>query len=928
MKDYLSIRGARENNLRNISLKIPKNQLVVITGVSGSGKSSLLFDTIYAEGRRRYLEYLSPKARLSLKKAPKPHVDSIEGISPTLILQESPKFLHPLATVATQTDLWDFLSLLWASIGEQYSPKSGERLIRYTRQEIVQEILSKYPHKAKIQLLSPIALKSFTLQEMVVRLERLGFIRLKILGEDYVSGDPIPEVETQEIDVVVDRIEIKEGIRERLSQSIETCLNLSQGILKVQEGEKIDFFSEIYVSPETGETFLPLTPSDFNFFSNKGACPVCQGKGILLEVSLSLLLKNEEKTLEEVMDEIIQYLSPNERNWVLTVFKVWKEGLKIDRNKPIKELETKILVEWLDGGKVPLETTFPFEGEIRALQTTWKGVKNILRSHLADLKSKSAHFLVPIPCPECHGGRLKAQAEYVLMHGISLPDFAKFTIQEAINLIKIWNFSGKEKKIQEEIVPDIVSRLDTLRKVGLGYLGLDRPLYTLSEGELKRVQLASLIGATLTGLIYALDEPSLGLHPQDTEALIKAMQELKNLGNSVYVVEHSKMIIEEADYLIEIGPEAGSKGGKITFQGELAEALQSSNCITAKFLRGEYQLPLFKKKKKFKKKLSILKASLHNLKDISLDIPLHALVGLAGVSGSGKSTLAIDILGEELSLWLKSHVPPLRLHGFQSIHALNLIQQRAPGISRRSLPATFIGILGEIRYLFSETKLAKARGYSSSYFSLNKRGGRCEVCEGLGKLKIPLSFLPDLEMECDSCYGKRFHEEALQIYWGEYNFSDVLNLSFEVARKIFKNQPLIANKLELVDELGMGYLKLGQDFNTLSNGEIQRLKLIKDLNKKSEGHTLYILDEPSSGLHISDLEKLLKIFYRLIEKGHSVLIIEHHLDLLQSCEWIIEMGPEGGPKGGNIIFEGSFEKLLEQDTPTAKALKKYYLKIV
>lgn len=801
-ESFLILKGCRQNNLKNLSLEIPKNKIIVITGVSGSGKSSLAFDTIFSEGQRRYLEYLSPQARALIKQMPKPELDFVEGLSPTLAIGQGKQRLYPQGTIATYTDIYDFLALLYANIGQQHSPATGKRLIRHTRQEIVDLILKEYPLSSKLQLLAPLKFNEDEFLPLLQRLQQMGFVRLSIDGKEWSFGDALPELTSiKHIEVIVDRIEIKEGIRERLSSSIETILDLSHGILKIQEGKQgeVRYFTEIYVCPESGLAFPPLKPADFNFNSIHGACPRCHGKGLI------------------------------------------EEG---------------------------------------------------------------------ILCPVCQGARLKPESLACLIDKMNIQQLCSLTVSQFLEKIASWRFEEKEQIIANEIIPAIKNRLLFLEQVGLGYLELNRAGHTLSDGEIQRIHLASQIGVKLSGILYILDEPTLGLHRQDIAHFQKVIQELKALGNTLIIVEHEKSMIKMAEQVIEIGPQAGVKGGYITFQGSYNELLKS-NTATANWLNGTISLPKVHKRKIGKEKLELQHVSLHNIKDLSVKIPLNCLVGFCGVSGSGKSTLALEIISQELP----------NLKGAEGIKRLVTSQHLHEKISPKSIPATYVELMTPLRQLFAETRLAKARGYTASRFSLNKKGGRCEACEGIGQIRVSMRFMPDIFVPCEVCGGLRYNYETLQVHWEGQNMAQVLSMTVEEAYTFFKNIPMLSKTLFLMKELGLDYLTLGQTFNTLSSGEIQRLRLVADLAAKTTVPTLYILDEPSAGLHFQDIVKLVAILHRLVDEGHSVFVIEHHIDILKQTDWLIELGPGGGPQGGKIIFEGPPTKIFQAGTPTGKVFQ-------
>ncbi|WP_068470164.1 excinuclease ABC subunit UvrA [Candidatus Protochlamydia phocaeensis] len=924
-RDFIYLQGCRQHNLKNIALKIPKQAITVITGVSGSGKSSLAFDTLFAEGQRRYLEYLSLQARVWIKQMAKPQVDLIEGLSPTLAIGQGRQELYPLGILATYTDIYDFLTLLYTGIGEQHSPATGKRLIRYTRQEIIDLILKEYPAGMRLQLLAPVKLQKETFHQAVTRLQQMGFIRLRIEGQDWVSEDPLPSLEeVSQLEVIVDRIEIKEGIRDRLAHSIETAMDLSQGILKVQEGRegRFHYFTEIYVCPETGLSFPPLEAADFNFNSSRGACPLCLGLGGQEKVNPQLLLSDSEWPLIEQIRFLIDHLPKKTAYPIQQLFSSFWNFLKLPDDTRLSDLPSSLLEPLLYGSAHIFAHSLSVSGEDLLVKQQWQGLVPLLEQALQTKKTRGSLSELPFiewqECPACQGARLKPESLACLIQGKNIHQLCSLTVTALLNELKAWSLTGKAALIAKEIIPHILTRLAFLEQVGLSYLTLDRRGKTLSEGEAQRVRLASQIGAKLSGVTYILDEPSLGLHRQDIQHLHQVIEELKELGNTVILVEHEKSLIKQADYLIELGPGAGRFGGQLTFKGSFQELLKDPNSLTGQWLSGKRKLPKPPHRKPKHGWLTVQSASLHNLNNFSVNIPLACLVGFCGVSGSGKSTLVLDMIGKQIQEYLSRSVALRSLQGYESLKRLVMSQKQAERFSARSIPATYVGLMTPLRQLFAETRLAKARGYTASRFSLNKRGGRCEACEGLGQIRANMQLMPDLYIPCEVCQGLRYNYETLQITWENYTIADILSLSAQEAYQVFRYIPAMAPALEMMTELGLDYLTLGQPFNTLSGGEIQRLKLVADLAEKNLEPTLYILDEPSAGLHVQDLEKLLKILHRLVDKGHSIFMIEHHLDLLQQADWLIELGPGGGPQGGRLIFEGAPSKLSKAPTPTGK----------
>lgn len=799
----LRLKGCRQNNLRNFSLTLPKQQVIAITGVSGSGKSSLAFDTIYAESQRRFLEYLSPQVRRWIKQMPRPEVDLIEGLSPSLAIDQHRRALSSRGTVATHTDIYDFLCLLYARVGVQHSPATGKPLSRLTKQQISEAILQDYPIGSRIQLIAPIRRDRETLSDAVQRLQKMGFVRLRIDGIELEEGQELPL--SGQVEVVVDRLQMHEGVRDRLGASVITALELSHGILKVQEGTRgaEAFYTEVYLCPESGMAFAPLTPADLNPNSPHGACPNCQGAG----------------------------------------------------------------------------------------------------------------------CGACNQSGLQPVALACRIAGKNIVEICQLRVEDLAEEMPRWSFGKTEQVIADEILPEIGSRLAFLTEVGLGYLELDRDGGSLSEGEAQRVQLAALIGAKLSGILYVLDEPSRGLHRRDVGYLANVLRFLTDLGNTVLLVEHDKTLIRSADQIVEIGPGAGLHGGRLLFQGSLPELIANQESPTGAWLTGSGSRPKAKGRREAKQSLRVRNATLHNLQKATVDIPLGILVGIYGVSGSGKSTLALDIVAHQLQEWMAHETPCPNLEGYEQVQRMSLTEQRIAGATARSNPASYIDLMDILRSLFAQTKLAQARGYTPTRFSLNRPGGRCEACEGLGLTRVDMGFLPDLYVPCEVCNGKRYHYETLQVLWEGLSIADVLDLSAEDALAVFAYFPEVARRLQLMVELGLAYLCLGQSFTTLSGGEMQRLKLISELARKQTKPTLYIMDEPCVGLHFSDVAKLAAILNRLVDAGHSVIVVDHNLELVNECDWIIELGPEGGPKGGKVIFEGTPEKLLKAKTATGQCLR-------
>ena len=908
----IHLKGCRQHHLQNLSLEIPSHRVTVVTGVSGSGKSSLAYDTLYAEGQRRYLESLSPEARLWIKQLPKPDVDFIEGLSPTLAVSQSRSRLHPRATIATHTDIYDFLSLIYSHCGTQYSPHSNLPLRAYTRQEIIEEVLNHFAEGSRIQLLARVQLNTLSLKEMISQLTSQGYVRYWISGKEWVEGDSLPEVLPEEIHVIIDRLVIKSDIRDRLSGSVETALDLGRGALAVLEGREgeLHHYSEVYVCPKTGHSFAPLEPRDFRFNSVHGACPDCQGRGGQESISskqLHWLL--EEDPIEQTQSLLSRLPKRSRSNYQNLLDQLLSKN---------KDLESSLITQLVDGSDRTLIVEVESEGKVK---TRWKGLMTIINEDLLNRRSRYASLegVSWAPCSTCSGARLKEESLSCRIQDRNIHQFCSLSVESALAEIESWQFTGKHAAISADILPQICARLRFLQQVGLGYLELGRQATSLSEGEAQRVQLATQIGAKLSGILYILDEPSLGLHRQDVHHLVGILQQLRDLGNSVVVVEHDPTLIRAADHLLELGPGAGKHGGELIFQGTLPEMLKDKKSLTGRWLSNQ-QSPDLPSPRSSDSSLQVGPITRHNLSNFRAKLPLNTLLGVCGVSGSGKSTLVMDTIATSLRAYFREGTPPPILSGYEAIERLIIVEQGQAGLSSRSNPATYIGLMTPLRTLFSQTRLSRARGYSPGRFSLNKKGGRCESCAGQGEVHVKMPFLPDIFVPCEVCDGKRYNRETLQVSWEGHSIADILALSAEEALRVFRPVPEIREKLKLMTELGLDYLTLGQPFNTLSGGEVQRLKLVADLAKKSAATTLYLLDEPCAGLHFSDVDKLVRILHRLVDDGHSVIVVEHHLELLRQADWLLELGPGGGPHGGELLFEGSPSQLAQQATPTAMAM--------
>ncbi|MBB64149.1 MAG: excinuclease ABC subunit A [Waddliaceae bacterium] len=926
--EQIRIRACRQNNLKGLSLDLPLHKIIVITGVSGSGKSSLALDTLHTEGQRRYLACLSSQLRQSLKQIPKPDFDSIEGLGPTLALFQQRLLFHPQTTVASHTDLYDLLALLFARIGEQYSPATGKKLQRLSRQEIVENILKRYPEKTKLQLIAPIQIQDEALTDTVSRLQRMGYVKFRLQKHAWDPDmDRWPDQVVSSIDVVVDRISMREGIRERLSQSIETILDLSKGVVEVQEGHDGDtvLFTEIYVCPESGLSFAPLDPADFRPRS-KGACPHCQGKKGRFHFLNDQVQWNPKQNIDEQVTELLRHFSSRQSSTYQKLWVAYQESGAGPGDKLLKDLSDDEWSTVLEGDSHPLSISLRVQGEERSLQAQWKGLIHLIEEDLAQKKEESLFYGKPYcrwkECALCLGSGLKQEVLFCRIEKENIVELCQKPIKELLHWFSTIKLTGIEESIANELVPLIKERLQFFLDLGLDYLELGRLCKELSEGEAQRVHLAAQVAAKLSGVLYILDEPSHGLHSHDIQYLQNTLKHMKEQGNSLLLVEHNPMLIRQADHLVEIGPGAGVHGGKLCFQGTLDELLKSKS-VSSPWLNGSKRLPAASRPRRSTKHLQISNVDSHNLKNLNLQIPLGILVGFCGVSGSGKSSLLLHCVANELQRFLQHQETSKYVQNPEEVSRVLLVNQERGAVNTRSIPATYIGIMNTLRRLLSETKLAKARGYDAGRFSLNKRGGRCDGCEGLGQVRVRLEFLSDLYVPCELCDGKRFNYETLQVAWNGKNISEILEMTAEEALEQFQAIPDIASKLRLMVELGLDYLTLGQAFHTLSGGEIQRLKLVTELSKENEVPTLFILDEPSSGLHFEDTEKLLQILHRLVDSGHSVYMIEHRLELLEQCDYLIELGPGAGPNGGEVVFQGPPKNLLKKNTRTGVALKEH-----
>jgi len=938
MSEYIKIRGAREHNLKNINLDLPRNKLIVFTGISGSGKSSLAFDTIYAEGQRRYVESLSTYARQFLGQLNKPDVDVIEGLSPAISIDQKTVIKNPRSTVGTVTEIYDYLRLLFANIGKPHCPFCGIEISAQTSQEIVEKILS-WDEGTRIQILSPVVRgRKGEYKKLLDNLRKEGFLRVKIDGEMYSLEDEIEldKNKKHDIYVVIDRLVIKPDVRTRLADSVELALKLSEGLVLVEkylEDGKFEenIFSENFSCPICGFSFGEITPRLFSFNSPYGACPACSGLGGKKEFDPDLLLDYERSISEGAIIPWGKEISPYYRILLTNVGK--RLGFTLDT--PLKFFTENQLKALLYGVPFAVEVYLPdwdidgyrhFEGLINIFNKRYQETES------EDVRTFYERFMVFSPCSVCNGKRLKKEALSVYINGKNIADVSSMNMLELREFFESLNLSEREKIIASPILKEILQRVNFLIEVGVDYLTLDRSADTLSGGESQRVRLATQIGAGLVGVIYVLDEPSIGLHPRDNEKLIKNLKSLRDLGNTVIVVEHDEEIMRSADFIVDIGPGAGEKGGEIVVAGPLLEVLKHPTSITAQYLRGERQIPIPKKRRSIGRRwLEIKGARARNLKNIDVRIPLGTFVCLTGVSGSGKSTLVEEIIYPALQRAI--HGKKIKseyydeIKGTEYIDKVIVIDQSPIGRTPRSNPATYTNLFTEIRELFAQLPEAKMRGYKLGRFSFNVKGGRCEACKGEGMVKVEMHFLPDIYIPCEVCKGKRYNSETLEITYKGKNIADVLDMSVEEALEFFENFPSIRRKLETLYDVGLGYIKLGQPATTLSGGEAQRIKLAAELSRRSTGKTFYILDEPTTGLHFADVEKLLNLLHRLVDQGNTVLVIEHNLDVIKTADYIIDLGPEGGDRGGEIIAEGTPEEVaMNGRSYTGKFLRKILFK--
>ncbi len=929
--DKIVIHGAREHNLKDISLSIPKDKLVVITGLSGSGKSSLAFDTLYAEGRRRYVESLSSYARQFLGQMDKADVDSIDGLNPAISIDQKTTSHNPRSTVGTVTEINDYLRLLWARVGHPICPNDGTLIERQSVDQMVDRVMD-LPERSRIQILAPvIRSKRGEHKEVFKRIQRAGYVRVIVDGEMHEITDEfeLDKNKRHSIDIVVDRLVVKENIRSRLFDSVEAALRLADGYMDVDviKGERINF-SEYYACPICGFTVGEMEPRLFSFNAPFGACPDCDGLGMKLSVDEDLVIPDKDKSLND--GALVPWANSK---YYTAMLEQACTALKIPLDKPYKKL-TKRQKDLILNGSKGKKIKFHLEGDFGVNDTVqeFEGILNNINRRYHHPMSKfmrdaMGKYMTELTCSTCHGKRLNEKALAVKVNGKDIAEASDLSIAKALEFFNSVKLSEQEEMIAKPILKEVRDRLTFLINVGLDYLTLSRSAGTLSGGEAQRIRLATQIGSNLSGVMYILDEPSIGLHQRDNDRLISSLKKMRDLGNSLIVVEHDDETMKQADYLVDMGPGAGVYGGKVMAAGTPEEVMQNPHSLTGEYLSGKKIVPVpLERRKGNGKKITVTGAKENNLKDISVDFPLGKLVVVTGVSGSGKSTLVNLILKRALAQKLNNNsAKPGKyesIKGYKNIEKIIDIDQSPIGRTPRSNPATYTSVFDDIRALFAQTNEAKMRGYTKARFSFNVKGGRCEACHGDGIIKIEMNFLPDVYVPCEVCHGTRYNSETLEVTYREKNISQVLNMTINEACKFFENIPKIHRKLQTIVDVGLGYVKLGQSATTLSGGEAQRMKLASELQKLSTGNNFYIFDEPTTGLHTDDIKRLLEVLQRLVDEGNTVLIIEHNLDVIKNADWLIDLGPEGGDGGGQVVATGTPEEVAQvKESYNGKYLK-------
>ena len=937
MNNNISIQGAKVHNLKNIDINIPRNKLVVITGISGSGKSSLAFDTVYSEGQRRYIETFSTYARQFIGGLERPNVDKIDGLSPVIAIEQKTTSKNPRSTVGTITEIYDYLRLLYSRIGVAHSYKSGKKMISYNVEEIIELVLALYKNK-KITLLSPVVqARKGHYRELFLNISKQGFLKVRVDGQiiNITHDMKLDRYKIHDIEIVIDRIEIKndKSTSKRLKESIMTSLFHGDESLIVlsEDNNEPKYLSSKLVCPDSGLSYSNPEPNNFSFNSPKGMCNKCNGLGVVNEINLESIIPDKKKS---IYNGGIVPIGSFKNNWIFKQLKTISEKYNFDLKDPINKIPNNAFDVILNGGNEVFSVESKSLGLTRKYHIDFDGIIPFIKSQFDEnyssrIKRWAKGFMNTVKCSSCNGSRLKIESMNFFINNKNIYDLCSMDI---LSLKKWFNktqlkLNKRDKIISEEIIKELNKRIDFLLNVGLDYLSLERSSKSLSGGESQRIRLATQIGSQLVGVLYILDEPSIGLHQMDNSKLIDSLKGLRDLGNSIIVVEHDKEIMEKSDHIIDVGPHAGKKGGEIIFEGTYKNMIES-NTLTANYLNGTKKINVpIKRRKKNNKILKLIGCSGNNLKNIDVEFPIGLLIGITGVSGSGKSTLINEtlypILNNHFYNGVKEPLTYKKIEGIEYLDKVIEINQSPIGRTPRSNPATYTGVYSDIRSLFAMIPESLIRGYKPGRFSFNVVAGRCEQCQGAGLKKIEMNFLPDVYVNCDVCNGKRFNRETLDVRYKGKSISDVLNMTINDACNFFEKHPKIFNKLKTIKDVGLGYITLGQQSTTLSGGEAQRIKLATELSKKDTGNTLYILDEPTTGLHFQDIKVLLEMINKLANKGNTIIIIEHNMDVIKTTDYIIEIGPKGGDRGGKIIFEGSTEKLIHvSNSPTAKYLKK------
>lgn len=933
-EDFLEIYGAKENNLKDISLKIPRNKLVVITGLSGSGKSSLAFETIYAEGQRRYMESLSSYARHFIGSMERPAVDDIKGLSPVISIEQKSVNKNPRSTVGTITEIYDYLRLLYSRAAEPFSYNTGEKMVRYSEEQICDTIIKIYKNK-RINILAPVVRgRKGHYRELFENIRQQGFLKVRIDGElkELNYGMQVDRYKVHDIEIVIDRLLVGED-KSRIAKAVELAFKHGKGLLFIlEEGQNdVRYFSRLLMCPTTGLSYQDPEPNTFSFNSPYGACPKCNGLGEITVIDMNKIIPDMEKSIRKGG---LAPLGEYKNSWIFNQLETLGLHFGFNLDTPLNELSEEALNTILYGSSEGFTVTKELYGTMSTFTATFDGIINFIVSQNDEnasttIKRWAASFMNETVCPECHGTRLKKESLYFKLNDKNIAELAEMNIVRLAKWIDELpsHLNKKQKEIASDVLSEIKKRIEFLLNVGIDYLNLNRPAKSLSGGEAQRIRLATQIGSLLTGILYILDEPSIGLHQRDNQRLIESLKELRDIGNSIIVVEHDKDTMMAADYIVDIGPGAGKHGGEITFEGTPKE-IKKGRSLTCDYINGKKKIEIPKTRRKVRNdEYLVLKgAKGHNLKNVTLKLPLGILTCITGVSGSGKSSLINDtlypILSKHFYRSLKEALPYESIEGLEHIDKVIEIDQTPIGRTPRSNPATYTKVFDDIRKLFGELPESKIRGYKAGRFSFNVKGGRCETCQGAGVRVIEMNFLPDVQVLCETCQGKRYNRETLEVRYKGKSINDVLNLTISEALTFFENIPSITQKIKTLEDVGLGYITLGQSSTTLSGGEAQRVKLAAELSKRDTGKTLYILDEPTTGLHFEDIKVLMDVLNKLVDKGNTVLIIEHNLDVIKLADYIIDIGPDGGDRGGKIISEGTPEQIVKKGIGfTAKYLK-------